>query len=349
MSDRKRSPVGGFFGVDLTLVPDANRSVLDRWRETADQLLLFHNQRSALLHLLAEKARTKKVAMPAFMCPAVPQALASAGYEPVYFPIDAALRPDPSALWRLPPACAAILPGYFGRPADRSSVAVVRERSDILWMEDYAQSPFPSAIALTPYQLYSPRKICAVPDGGVLAVSGQPLAPAAQRPFLDSDFMRPALDRGEDPFAVNNAVWYARFQEKEAAGLVGPDLPISRLSEALLGRFDGERLMQGRRRNYRQLYDALGDRIVDAFESDGGSPSWLPFAFPIVVPDAAEASRALARRSIFAPRYWPALPETARPGAVECVLRDQLICLPCDQRYGELEMERIIEAVRAGW
>ena len=349
MMGQGRAPVGGFFGVDLALVAEADRSVLGFWQQTADQLLLFHNQRSALLHLLAAKARTRQVAMPSFMCPSVPQALIAAGYAPTYYPIDASLRPESSALSQLPEACAAILPGYLGRPADRSSGRVIQERPDVLWMEDYAQSPFPGAPPLTPYQLYSPRKVCAVPDGGVLAVQGQDMAPAERRPFLRADFMRAALDRGEDPLALDNGSWYVRFKEKEAAGFVGADLPMSRLSEALLRRFDIGLLIRARRRNYRQLYDALGDLLVEVFKCDGGSPSWLPFAFPILVPDAAEASRVLSGRSIFAPRYWPELPEAATPGAVEGVLRDRMICLPCDQRYGAKEMEWIIDAVKAGW
>jgi len=92
-----------------------------------------------------------------------------------------------------------------------------------------------------------------------------------------------------------------------------------------------------RRRNWQALAKRLG---AFALWSDQQS-DFAPLAYPIVVADAAAAVEALAAERVWAPRHWPVLPSPAAAFSVAHALSQRLLSLPCDQRYGEADMDRV--------
>jgi hypothetical protein len=49
---------------------------------------------------------------------------------------------------------------------------------------------------------------------------------------------------------------------------------------------------------------------------------------------------------VFCARYWPNVLEWCQPGDFEYQLAENLVCLPIDQRYGEEEMNYIIDIIK---
>ncbi|HJV74821.1 MAG TPA: hypothetical protein VJ654_11410, partial [Noviherbaspirillum sp.] len=50
----------------------------------------------------------------------------------------------------------------------------------------------------------------------------------------------------------------------------------------------------------------------------------------------------LIKKRIFVPTYWKDVLELVSPSDLETHLVQELIPLPCDQRYGEKEMNRVV-------
>jgi hypothetical protein len=53
----------------------------------------------------------------------------------------------------------------------------------------------------------------------------------------------------------------------------------------------------------------------------------------------------LTNRKIFTPRYWPDLLAPLNPQDGANLFLDEVVYLPVDQRYGEPEMNRILEVL----
>jgi dTDP-4-amino-4,6-dideoxygalactose transaminase len=111
-----------------------------------------------------------------------------------------------------------------------------------------------------------------------------------------------------------------------------------------LGQSAAEPVMARRRANWRVLAEALSPVALWPEASD---PDFVPLAFPVRTPDAAETVRRMAEAGVFCARHWAELPCPAGRSPTAEALSRTLLSLPCDQRYGPADMRRIIEAFRA--
>ncbi|MEO0392645.1 MAG: hypothetical protein AAF213_05275 [Pseudomonadota bacterium] len=347
-------PVGGFMGLDLDTLPKPPRSLLHHWVGDAPVALGFHNIRSALVHLIKARAPNGTVWLPAYTCPSLPAALEAHGIAIAYYPITPDLAVAADAFNAVDAHDALVLMNYFGKPAVLGT-ALDCVPKDCLVIEDGAHTIETGKPAQAPWRLYSARKMVGVPDGGLLvgyksaAASSAPmpdlgpdLAPAF-KPLQNISFMSPVIARGEDPAARFNGQWYADYQDAEANALIG-DYPISRLSAALLTRIDAQMVIKRRHQNYRTLAEALS---THALWPEDLTPDWVPFCFPILVPDAARFVAGMADLGVFVPRYWahsPA-PQDNPEFSTAHDLAQRLVGLPCDHRYEAAAMHRVIDAV----
>lgn len=307
------------------------------WGAGAAAVLAFCNARSALAHLLRSLA-PPRVWLPAYCCADLAQAARATGTPMRFYPGSETLAPDTHAL------DAALRPGdlvlalhAFGRPA-AALVTLAAARSDVTWVEDCAQAADIATPHWAPFRLYSPRKLLGVADGGLLvdrdgALPAPRLAPAASARLHHAGLLRRRHE-------ADNAGWYAAFRRAEAAMGVS-DRAMSARSLAQLAATPLAPMATARRRNYARLHAGLSDLAL----WPEAAPAWAPLGFPVRVAEAATLGAALARQRIFAPRHW-ALLATDTPPPIEAALSRQLLTLPCDQRYGTADMERVIAAVR---
>jgi hypothetical protein len=70
----------------------------------------------------------------------------------------------------------------------------------------------------------------------------------------------------------------------------------------------------------------------------------VPLCCPVSGVDASTLRRALASRKVFSPAYWPdaIVPDDDPVGRT---LRDDTLYLPCDQRYGDADMQRVARSL----
>lgn len=66
--------------------------------------------------------------------------------------------------------------------------------------------------------------------------------------------------------------------------------------------------------------------------------------YPYLTDDAGMRNK-LIENKVFVAKYWPNVLEWCGENDIEYKLTKYMLPLPCDQRYGEEDMERIIQII----
>jgi dTDP-4-amino-4,6-dideoxygalactose transaminase len=327
--------VGGVMAA-VAVGPAVAGNVLGVWGANWPQHRAFGSARAALAALLRSRG-VRRAWLPAYVCPAVAEGVAAAGATPCFYRVSQRLEVDLANVRRDARSGDAIVGvAYFGRAYEAVFTDLRQRRDDLVWIDDRAQALDGSAAVGSDAAIYSPRKLVGVADGGLLFSSAAVAEPA----LAARDHWAPEDARALDPAGAAPETWYGLFQAREASVSAAPNA-MSRRSWTALEGMAAKPLADARRRNWRWLAERLG---AYALWRDL-EPSFTPLAFPIVVPDAARAVTALAAERVWAPRHWPTLPSPASDFAEAHALSRRMVSLPCDQRYGEADMDRVADAV----
>ena len=119
---------------------------------------------------------------------------------------------------------------------------------------------------------------------------------------------------------------------------------MSRITEAFLRRIPLSDIVRKRQGNWEILYQSLGRFCLWEITR----PDFAPFAFPFLVPQDYPVEilhTLLTRAKVFCRRMWYPLPLIKNLYPLEEALSKRLLLLPCDQRYGKEDMQRIAELV----
>jgi dTDP-4-amino-4,6-dideoxygalactose transaminase len=336
-------PIGGFLPLAIAELPAAAVTPWQLWTDGAQSTLAFQNARSALVWLLRQK-QNRRLFLPAYICPEIADAARGAGVDVRFYGVGEALAPDAAALDSAARRGDAVLGvDYFGSAPSPDFLVLVNARRDLLWIEDRAQAFAPGVAAWGDWLLYSPRKLLGVPDGGLLVSYRERLAAPVTEELQDLSFVMPTLERFEDTDEARNREWYSRYREVEARTAVSLR-KMSRLTATLLRRLDATGVAERRRRNCAVLVKAFA---AIALRTPGAHELDVPFGLPIRVVDPATVAALLADRGVFCARHWPSLPSDPQAFASEHHLAQSLLTLPCDQRYDEAEMRRLVDIVTA--
>lgn len=323
MAEAGQDPIGGYFALE----PATGDGL--RWAETAVD---YQSARCAIAAIL-QAAKPKAVWVPHYICGAVNDAVAASGVRARHyalaedFGVPESVEPDPSD-WLL---CVDYF-GTCGPAVDRASRKFGAERI----LVDASQALFhgrrPGSAVV-----YSPRKFVGVPDGGLL-LSSLDIPPPRKAQEADSlarsRHLRTRLSGGVE-------AGYAEFLQAEESLRSCEPVAMSGLTQGLLGSIDFARVADRRVSNYRRMAGELARHGLAVRPLHEGA---VPLCCPLHDVEAVKLRQDLAARRIFTPTYWPdaALPENDR---VAVLLRDRTLFLPCDQRYGEAEVMRVVRTV----
>ena len=329
--------VGGFFGLALSEISPVEDSIWNTWTKGA-KVVAARTARAALAHLIAY-LRPQQVWLPAYICPEMALAVDTALLR--FYPLDGELSPECKRIQdEFKKGDVVVAVDYFGSLPAASFRQLVAERNDIYWIEDRAHVLWTSAAPWGTWQLYSPRKLLGVPDGGLL-VSPQFLSGPEPIPgHIREPIAEPELMRFEDQDETNNAAWYSAYRAREAA-LTPEALPASLLTRSLLKRIAIGPLVELRKRNHALISTKLSS--LAAWQT--ATNSIAPFGFVIKVDDAGALSARLAAERLFCARHWATLPSDPKLFEREHALSQRLLTLPCDHRCNEVDIERLVEAV----
>ena len=71
-----------------------------------------------------------------------------------------------------------------------------------------------------------------------------------------------------------------------------------------------------------------------------------PMVYPFMVQDGEILRRRLIEKKVFVARYWPNVTDDGIHGT-EYLLRNNCLAIPCDHRYKEEDMKRIVDFLEA--
>lgn len=329
--------IGGFFGLHMAHAP-AQTTLVTLWGLNIYSNWTFANGRSAL-HYLLRYLTPKRVWLPAYCC--ISLAEATQGFDLQYYPITDTLSPDCDFLkTHLKDGDAVVAIDYFGRNPDAAFLEYCKTRSDIHWIEDRAQALLPAVQPWGDYMLYSPRKLLGVADGGIVVGIKTSLSDITYESAIEPDATHPAIMRAADKEESNNAAWYAAYVATEEAMNISPQT-MSQTSKKILDRADAAAISTQRKANYMTLMQALSD--IALLPKD--ATDFVPFGFPIRIPERKMLAALLHKNNIFAAHHWPELPSPAS-FTNEHKLADLILTLPCDHRYDTRDMQRVIRVVK---
>ena len=304
---------------------------------------------------------------PGYFCNEALGPLRAGGVGLRFYPLDIkkTLAPDWEALDTMAAAHGApdvlVLVHYFGIPNDISGARAFCDTHGALLMEDAAHVLAPAAgIGLSELNIYSPRKLLAVPEGGVLIRRDGLPAPVAPQAGRHGGFARWVLKRliqrcmraARIPWHM---LWGKGVQPDEAfsAVVAGPAPACTEQAKKLLA-VQGEKfknIARARRDNYIALMGALkgfstGLRPLYAELPD----SVCPYAFVLLSESGnSHIIDGLRARGVPASN-WPDLPPEVRAEAgrfkAEHWLRDHIVLLPVHQGLGSRDINLMATALK---
>lgn len=332
--------IGGMFG--LGEIPDPMHSNPPFLKSNPIQLVNARSGLSLLIKLLSPE----HVWMPSYFCGPVLKAVDERMAEVRLYEVDYDLT-MPSSEWldSVQPNDLVVVVDYFGFPCAQELKHLAKEQG--AWvLEDACQALLSEDVGrFADFVLYSPRKFLGVPDGGILVCnhaiecSTFTMEPLPQKWWLKT-FAASVLRREFDLHGGDRR-WFELFQESEIEGPIGP-YAMSELSQALLQHsFDYSKIAEARVKNYKMLAEGLGELGLFPFLPEGV----VPLGFPIRIKNRDRVRHALFKHEIYLPVHWPIegyVPEKFRESHR---LASELVTLPCDQRYTDSDMKRIIRCV----
>ncbi len=175
--------------------------------------------------------------------------------------------------------------------------------------------------------LYSCRKFFGVPDGSYLSTDCK----IDVEQDISKDRMTHILGRYE----CSASEFYKSYVDNEETYYNLPIREMSKLTHNILGAIDYETVKRKREENFKYILGRLQHINGIEVEEVAG-----PFAYPLYISDGLEIKKRLAKKGIFIASLWPA---AYKFGGLAKDFSENILPLPCDQRYTLKHMELMID------
>ena len=305
-------------------------------REYYPGFLKYNLGRTAAADFL-KKAGAKKVWLPYFLCASVTDTLKKWGFELYFYHIDEEFLPVKSDI---PAYLRADEWLYINNAYGQLDAAVIKDFKEVydntLCDNTHAFFEEPSFDTAT---YYSVRKFFGVSDGAYL-FPDRKIAPPDETDVSNTRYSH-ILGRFEE----NASAHYKEMLDTAHGYDKEPAKKMSLLTQELLGAIDYEAAAKKRSENFALLDELLGGHNL--YENLLKTPKKGPFVYPMLVKDGVQIRKQLAAEKIYVPTYWSNVIDECEEGTVENNYARNMLALPVDQRYGEEEMRRVAETVKA--
>lgn len=367
-----RQEIGSFYEIGECKTGQMERAgvaagdMLEPWLKKAVngmELALLCSGREAIEAALIdierrEIVKRKVCLLPRYTCDTVIIPFKKHGWELHFFSVNQGLRPDKQQfkqlLQKFVPSVL-LVHTYYGVDTFSEVRDCIREQKEkgIVYIEDMTQSlpalPALAADGLADYYVGSLRKWFAIPDGAFLA-SGHRLnvfLEGEKRTFLELKLGAQRLKgqyiqgedgvRKEDFLKMNGAAEKFLYEDRKVCG-------VSDFTRDRMRRLNVIRNFEQRKENASFLYKVVQSlrRIKAVLNMKDRSPLYVP----VYTEQRDGLQEYLKRKNIFAPVLWP-VPEQVKGDMDDEVkfIFENLLALPCDQRYGRNDMEKIAQCL----
>lgn len=182
--------------------------------------------------------------------------------------------------------------------------------------------------------IYNCRKYFGVPDGAYLYTD----LPMDDR--LEMDLSSRRMEHLMGRLEENASKYYDSFQKNDKKFFEEPVKAMSELTHNLLRGIDYKKSYEIRERNF--LY--LQSRLKEIHQLERNIPKG-PFAYPFYFKHGILLRKKLAEKKIYIPTLWPNVLEVSDEW-LERDFTENILPLPCDQRYQITDMEYMVEQIK---
>lgn len=294
--------------------------------------ILLNTGRNALEYILRCLGYVKSIYLPYYTCEVILEPLKKLHIPWVFYHINAKfemadeIQPGKGEY--------IIANNYFGIK-DAYIKSLAEKYGDYL-IVDCAQALFAKPIPGIK-TFYSTRKYVGVADGGVAyGVDGKySLLYDEDDSTLHNCHLRIRKEQGAE-------AGFQDFQQNETKLDNQSIRLMCRNTRDILWHIDYHKVIARRRENYAYLHDALKDK--NFLQLPDLNSLICPMVYPFVTKSDRNLRKKLIENKIFVAKYWPNVHQL-NSYEMEYDLATRVVPLPCDQRYGEEEMNRIIKLI----
>lgn len=307
--------IGGYFALDFF------HSQPNNWNG-----IMLNSGRNSLRYIIRAH-NIKELLVPYYTCPVVWKAIEHEHVKPIFYRINSDLEID---LPYLPENNFILVNNYFGVKG-KYIRELAKQYSNLI--VDDAQSFYAPKVGLAHFK--SPRKFFGLPDGGIALcqqTSSQKLPQSTSWSRCSHLLMR--ADIGAE-------AGYEDFKKNEASLDNLPIEKMSNLTQQMLASTDFATAKQRRITNFHILHEALKHKNWLSIDIDNTD---VPMFYPFLCKNRTLKQK-LIDNKIFVATYWPHIEEYCPKNSYELELQSNLLALPIDQRYDELDMQRILEVI----
>lgn len=307
--------IGGYLGLEVF-----------SGRAYYEDLVAVNSGRNGLLYLLKAR-KIQKLYIPAFLCNSVSCLCRRERYDYEEYPVGADFLPRFSG--HLGEGEWLYVVNYYGQISDDQLRAIKEQYGNVIVdnVQAFFQKPVPGIDTV-----YSCRKFFGVPDGGYVATDAQPLV-------LQQDSSRDRMKHILGRFEETGSAFYRDFRENDERFYDLPLQKMSPLTQNLLRAVDYDLVRRKRNENYAVLAEALDGKNPLALKTPDG-----PYCYPFYCENGMEMKSRLAQKKIYVPTLWPNVCQYG--SAMEKDYAQNILPLPCDQRYSPEDMLRMIAEVK---
>lgn len=313
--------IGGYFELELKPGEFYHRDVLNL------------NTGRNCLELVLNDYRPSKIYLPKYSCDVLKEPIEKLGIEAEFYSIAPNFHPDLPSDFSLNDSELLLYTNYYGCLSEVVEKLVNQFKNNLI--VDNAQAFFVEALDNLA-TFYSPRKFFGVPDGGMLKY----------KPRNEYQFER---DNSLNRFShlikriESGAEYgYSDFIQNDLS-LVGQEVKLmSNLTEKLLTSIQYSEIKKQRQQNFYLLDVAF--RGFNELQLNSKNLQ-SPLCYPLLVENGVEIKTHLIRNRIYVPTYWPQVLGPTGLTAFETHLIENLVCLPIDQRYDEVDMKHIVNVI----
>ena len=310
--------IGGYFEIEL---PKSN--------EYHKNLIRLSSGRNAFEYILLANKYTK-VFIPYFTCEAILETIIKLKLDYEYYNINENFFPIFNFnIIRVNEVF--LYTNYFG--ICDNQVANVKMKCKNLII-DNVQAFFSKPIPNTD-TFYSPRKFFGVPDGAYLY----------SKKKLNSSFEKEVTNARSNHLIkrleLSASEGYDDYKKNEELFKNDPIKEISVISQKLLSSIKYDYVIKKRRSNFKLLNKNL--KTINKMDISIESKE-VPMVYPFWT-KKRNLRQKLLENNIYTAIYWPNVLKWADKNSYEYLMTKEIIYLPIDQRYGSLEMKKIIELI----
>ncbi|MGO2103614.1 MAG: hypothetical protein ACTH3E_11260 [Psychroflexus halocasei] len=316
--------IGGFFELELNKGNDLHHN----------DALMFNSGSSALAFFLDEND-FETIYIPYYTCDTVINTVKNSNTKYRFYNIDSFLKPILD-FTNLDENDLLIYNDYFG-VNKYNVVNVLKKFNNVLI--DAAQSFFYKSNEHDYFN--STRKFFGVPDGGFLFSSQIDKSLKKYNQLNKTNYETKHLISRLENGPQMSYNYYRENEELIETNSVGK---MSKLTERILMNVDFGEVIYKRNLNFQALNEDL--ESYNEFNFPDSLKDIVPLCYPFLHENGQEIKNYLIRKNIYVPTYWPRLEEFfGKELLFEKELINNLVCLPIDQRYSDIEMNLIIDEV----